>query len=101
MTLTPGAPAVVTDSDAGGSPVSVWTAPGFEPVRATFEHNFAAGHELGAACAVYVDGIPVVDLWGGFRDRARRDPWQSATVVFSTHPWRPIGRSSLKMERTG
>jgi CubicO group peptidase (beta-lactamase class C family) len=80
------APPVVTDTEAGGSPVSGWTARGFEPVRAAFERNFRAGQELGAACAVYVDGIRVVDLWGGFRDRARRDPWQSDTVVpvFST-----------------
>jgi CubicO group peptidase (beta-lactamase class C family) len=76
----------VTDSDAGGSPVSGWTAPGFEPVRAAFEHNFAAGQELGAACAAYVDGKCVVDLWGGFRDRVRRELWQADTVVpvFST-----------------
>jgi len=87
MTLTPGPPAVVTGTEAAdGSPVSGWTAPGFEPVRAAFEHNFATGHELGAACAVYVERIRVVDLWGGFRDRARREPWQSDTVVpvFST-----------------
>jgi CubicO group peptidase (beta-lactamase class C family) len=76
----------VTTSDADGSPVSGWTAPGFEPVRAAFENNFRAGTELGAACAVYVDGTRVVDLWGGFRDRARREAWQSDTVVpvFST-----------------
>ena len=86
MTVTPNATPTVTHSDAGGSPVSGWTAPGFEPVRAAFERNFAAGQELGAACAAYVDGVPVVDLWGGFRDRARREPWERETLVpvFST-----------------
>src|SRR5947209_7144680 len=86
VTLTPNATPTATHSEAGGSPVSGWTAPGFEPVRATFERNFADGQELGAACAAYVESAPVVDLWGGFRDRARRKPWERETMVpvFST-----------------
>jgi hypothetical protein len=73
------APAV-SDTTASGSPVSGWTAPGFEPVRAAFERNFTVGFELGAACAAYVDSGLVVDLWGGFRDHARREPWQTETI---------------------
>jgi hypothetical protein len=38
-------------------------APGFEPVQQTFVDNFAQRGELGAACAVYRHGEPVVDLW--------------------------------------
>jgi hypothetical protein len=40
-------------------------APGFERVRETFEANFVRFGEVGAACCVYVDGRPVVDLVGG------------------------------------
>ena len=35
---------------------------GFEPVRAAFEENFELHGDFGAACCVYLDGRPVVDL---------------------------------------
>lgn len=61
-------------------------SPGFEPVRAAFVENFAKRGELGAACAVYVDGAPVVDLWGGTRSESTGAPWERDTIVpiFST-----------------
>ncbi|MEJ7926750.1 serine hydrolase domain-containing protein [Sphingobium sp. AN641] len=45
-------------------------APGYEPVRAAFEDNFVSGKELGAHFAVYRDGAPLVDLWGGSTNEA-------------------------------
>ena len=61
-------------------------APGFEPVRAAFENNFATGQEVGASFAAAVDGKPVVDLWAGSRDAAATLPWESDSIacVFST-----------------
>jgi CubicO group peptidase (beta-lactamase class C family) len=61
-------------------------APGFEPVRDEFVRNFAARGELGAACAAYVRGEKVVDLWGGVRDARDGAPWERDTlvVVYST-----------------
>lgn len=61
-------------------------AQGYGPVADAFRANFAAGAEVGATCAIYVDGQPVVDLWGGYRDGANRLPWQRDTMVtmFST-----------------
>jgi CubicO group peptidase (beta-lactamase class C family) len=61
-------------------------APGFEEVAAAFEQNFRQRGELGAACAVFHRGEPVVDLWGGCRDAATGAPWERETVVllFST-----------------
>lgn len=56
-------------------------ASGFEPVAKEFRRNFAERGELGAACAVYYQGRKVVDLWGGWRDRARTRPWQEDTLV--------------------
>ncbi len=60
--------------------------PGFEPVRVEFERNFTDRKELGAAFAVYHRGKKVVDLWGGYRDKQSKAPWQADTVttVFSS-----------------
>jgi hypothetical protein len=41
--------------------ISGHTEPGFEGVAAAFAENFARRHELGAACAMDVDGTAVVD----------------------------------------
>jgi CubicO group peptidase (beta-lactamase class C family) len=57
------------------------TAPGFEAVRTEFVRNFSKRGELGAACAVYYKGELVVDLWGGLRDLATREPWEADTIV--------------------
>jgi CubicO group peptidase (beta-lactamase class C family) len=56
-------------------------APGFEEVRPEFERNFAERRELGAACAAYVGGEKVVDLWGGVRDARDGSPWEEGTLV--------------------
>lgn len=59
-------------------------APGFERVRDAFAANFErpeAYCELGAALAVYRHGGCVVDLWGGYADRARTRPWTRDTLV--------------------
>jgi CubicO group peptidase (beta-lactamase class C family) len=56
-------------------------AEGWEPVRDAFIENFTARGELGAGCAIYRDGRPVVDLWGGVRDRATGAPWREDTMV--------------------
>jgi CubicO group peptidase (beta-lactamase class C family) len=54
---------------------------GFEEVRRVFERNLESGAELGAACAAYVDGRRVVDLWGGVRDARDGEPWREDTLV--------------------
>ncbi|MFG3201117.1 serine hydrolase domain-containing protein [Streptomyces sp. NPDC048192] len=53
----------------------------FSAVREAFEENFLKRDELGAAVAVTVDGVMVVDLWGGWADAAGTRPWQRDTVV--------------------
>jgi len=59
---------------------------GFESVAEAFHANFADQGEVGAAVCIYVDGQPVVDLWGGLADATRARPWarDTMTVVFST-----------------
>jgi CubicO group peptidase (beta-lactamase class C family) len=58
----------------------------FRAVRETFASAFESGAEIGASVCVVADGETVVDLWGGFRDAARSQPWQRDTLanVFST-----------------
>src|SRR3954451_21901483 len=37
--------------------------------------------DAGASVAVFVDGEPVVDVWGGFADSDRTIPWQRNTIT--------------------
>jgi len=62
-------------------PISGRVAAGFEPVRAAFEKNFVAYGEVGSAVHVTVDGVAVVDLWGGAADAAATCPWQADSLV--------------------
>jgi CubicO group peptidase (beta-lactamase class C family) len=63
------------------APIHGSVAPGFEEVETEFRKNFRDQDELGAACAVYHEGHKVVDLWGGYRDLERSEPWQEDTLV--------------------
>lgn len=63
------------------APVSGLVEPGYEAVAAAFAENFAERGELGAAVCVYKDGVPVVDLWGGYLDREHEREWQQDTIV--------------------
>ena len=55
---------------------------GWGKVADVFRANFDGNPgEVGAACSVYLDGRPVVDLWGGLADRAANRPWAADTVV--------------------
>ena len=66
----------------GGRPdVEGWVEPGFEAVRDAFVANFAEHGEVGAAVSAYVDGRPVLDLWGGVADPATGRRWSDDTVV--------------------
>jgi CubicO group peptidase (beta-lactamase class C family) len=58
----------------------------FERVRAAFAANFAEGRELGARFALAIDGEIVIDLMGGWADRAMSRPFAADTLtpLFST-----------------
>lgn len=72
--------------EVAGVSVSGLVEPGFDAVAAAFANNFTAHGEVGAACAIYRRGRPVVDLWGGLADADSGRPWERDTValVFST-----------------
>jgi len=52
-------------------------APGYEPVR----DAFAEDPRGGSALTVLRNGEPVVELWEGWRDAARTQPWDATTLV--------------------
>ncbi|MCC7364665.1 MAG: beta-lactamase family protein [Dehalococcoidia bacterium] len=56
-------------------------APAFAAARAAFERCFAELGESGAAVCAYVDGEPVVDLWGGQAGSAASAEWREDTIV--------------------
>ncbi len=58
----------------------------FMAVHQAFEANFTDGHELGARFAAAIDGEIVIDLMGGWSDRAMTRPFAPDTLapVFST-----------------
>src|SRR5262245_3919394 len=58
----------------------------FERVREAFADNLASGADIGASAALYIDGEPVVDIWGGYFDEARTRDWDRDTIAntFST-----------------
>ena len=66
---------------SGPLPIGGHVSPGFERVREAFVANFTHRRELGGACCVYLDGEPVVDLWGGIRDKTSGAPWERDTMV--------------------
>lgn len=58
----------------------------FAAVRTAFQADFTEGLELGARFTAWADGAPVVDLVGGWADRAMTRPFAADTLtpVFST-----------------
>lgn len=55
--------------------------PRFTAVRQAFAENFEKRGDVGAAVCVYVNGKPVVDLWGGYANAARTRPWDYNTIA--------------------
>ncbi|MCP2257146.1 CubicO group peptidase, beta-lactamase class C family [Streptoalloteichus tenebrarius] len=65
-------------STSGGDDVEAGWGKVADAFRANFEGDPG---EIGAACSVYVDGRPVVNLWGGLADREANRPWDEDTIV--------------------
>jgi CubicO group peptidase (beta-lactamase class C family) len=55
--------------------------PRFTAVREAFFRNFTERGDVGAAVCVYLDGVRVVDCWGGHADAKRAQPWTADTIV--------------------
>jgi CubicO group peptidase (beta-lactamase class C family) len=70
--------------------VAGFTASGFEAVREVFQASFDGGDELGAGFAAILDGEVLVNLCGGFADRAQAIPWTQSTIVPVYSTTKPI-----------
>ena len=55
--------------------------PQFSKVKETFEKLYREDREIGSCFAVYRDGNPLVDLWGGFQDKDKTKLWQKDNLV--------------------
>ncbi|MFX1278499.1 MAG: serine hydrolase domain-containing protein [Promethearchaeota archaeon] len=60
--------------------------PRFEAVKEAFSRNFEEGMEVGASFAVMIKGKYVIDIWGGYKDKEKTQPWEKDTIcnVYST-----------------
>lgn len=60
--------------------------PEFKGLHDILQKNITDGSEVGASITVNINGKNVVDIWGGYRDEARSQPWEADTIVnvFST-----------------
>jgi len=70
---------------------------GFEAVRDAFEANFARRGEVGGACCAYYRGEKVVDIWGGVRNKATGEPWESDTMVVVHSATKGLAAMTLAM----
>ncbi len=60
--------------------------PRFDGVVSSLDSSLDAGTDVGATVAVFLDGEPVVDVWGGYVDEDGSAPWEQDTItnVWST-----------------
>ena len=58
----------------------------FTEVKELFESLHSSGREVGSSFAVYKDGKALVDIWGGYTDKQKTNPWNqdSLATVWST-----------------
>ncbi|HAS41498.1 MAG TPA: EstA family serine hydrolase [Microscillaceae bacterium] len=58
--------------------------PQFESVKEAFESNFYRDdtyQELGSSLCVYYQGKQVINLWAGYRNREKTQPWTEDTTI--------------------
>jgi CubicO group peptidase (beta-lactamase class C family) len=77
--------AAVLASLGDGRRISGFVDDRFGPILDGFVANFRDRKDVGAACAIIVDGQTVVDVWGGLADARSGAPWNqdTAAVIFS------------------
>jgi CubicO group peptidase (beta-lactamase class C family) len=64
-------------------------------LKPLFQENFEKFGELGAAVSVWQNGKPIIDLYGGFRDARRENPWTSDTLVLVWSATKGIGSACV------
>jgi len=64
-------------------------------IEPLFQENFEKFGELGAAVSVWQNGKSLLDLYGGFRDKRREQPWAEDTLVLVWSATKGLGSASL------
>jgi CubicO group peptidase (beta-lactamase class C family) len=64
-------------------------------LKPLFQENLEKVGELGAAVSVWQNGKPIVDLYGGFRDVHRDQPWTTDTLVLVWSATKGIGSACV------
>lgn len=67
-----------------------FVAKGFEPIAQIFQKNLDEGLELGASFCAQIEGETIIDIYGGYSDRARQNPWAADTLVPIYSTTKPI-----------
>jgi CubicO group peptidase (beta-lactamase class C family) len=60
-------------------------------LKPLFHDNFQKLGELGAAVSIWQNGKPLIDLYGGFKDARREQPWTADTLVLFWSATKGIG----------
>ena len=60
-----------------------------------FQENFERLGELGAAVSVWQNGKAIIDLYGGFRDARREQPWTDDTLVLIWSATKGLGTACV------
>ena len=66
-----------------------------ERLEPLFRENFERFGELGAALSVWQNGMPVVDLYGGFCDARHEEQWRADTLVLVWSATKGIGSACV------
>lgn len=53
----------------------------FDGMKDALSDLIDSGEDLGASVVVTIEGKPVVDIWGGWKDEAKTQPWERDTIV--------------------
>jgi CubicO group peptidase (beta-lactamase class C family) len=64
-------------------------------LKPLFLENFEEFGELGATVSVWQNGKPIIDLYGGFRDVHREEPWAADTLVLVWSATKGIGSACV------
>jgi CubicO group peptidase (beta-lactamase class C family) len=64
-------------------------------LKPLFQENFERLGELGAAVSVWQNGKAIVDLYGGFRDARRKQPWTDDALVLIWSATKGLGAACV------
>jgi CubicO group peptidase (beta-lactamase class C family) len=61
--------------------VQGFAEPPYEALKQALQDRITSGEELGACMTLNINGKNVVDIWGGYSDEAKTQPWTSDTIT--------------------